>query len=64
MTLCEGKIKLTKKEISEGIEDSCHRKGTNYCEDCGGMFCLRHSGRMHGTKKCPDSVRGCHSMLD
>ena len=63
MTLCNGKIKLSKKEVAEGIEDGCHLQGIIYCEDCGGSFCSRHAGRMHGTMKCPDTVEGNHSML-
>ena len=62
LSQCQGKIKLTKKEIAQGItDDSCHNTGAWHCEDCSKMFCRHHINR--DRHECDDSVKGCHSCL-
>lgn len=58
---CNGKIKLAKKYIKEGIEDNCHAYASEFCEDCGKEFCHNHINR--DKHKCDDSVKGCHGTL-
>ena len=41
----------------------CGEADTLVCEDCGGLFCAKHGGRIHGEKPCPDTIQGAHSML-
>lgn len=60
MNLCQGKIKLPKRLITQGVEDSCHNIATYYCEDCGKEFCSKHSSR--NKHNCDDSIKGCHGI--
>ena len=60
MTICQGKIKLPKRLIAEGVKDDCHAFASQYCEDCGKEFCHNHIDR--DKHKCDDSVKGCHSI--
>jgi hypothetical protein len=57
---CYGKVKLTKKDRQEGMEDSCHAYGSEHCEDCGKTYCHHHINR--DKHKCDDSVKGTHSI--
>jgi predicted nucleic acid binding AN1-type Zn finger protein len=43
---CEGKVKLSKKDIQKGItDDSCHMIAKYFCEHCGKSFCGKHIDR-------------------
>lgn len=56
--LCEGKIKIPKYLLKQGVEDNCHNIATEYCEDCGKHFCFRHISR--DKHDYDDSIKGCH----
>jgi hypothetical protein len=40
--LCNGKIKLPKRLVKEGVEDGCHTIATKLCQNCGKHFCHNH----------------------